>query len=704
MSVLEAIRRANQPGAPEDSIRLRVACTGAVIVAILACASQNEISRTSAYAAVALVGAGMIFSYRTRTRPPMWVKGLVAAAALLVLLWFFHQVSGRVVSDITSVENPLTVMFVWIQVVHSFHVPARRDLIFSLGGSAGLMAVSAAQAIDLHYGWYVLAWAGFSLWGLVELWSSASHGGRVSTVGLGSTVAALSVAAVAIFLVLPAPNVAVRINFLSQQGSGGSIAVPGALAGDGGQASELSRPGSPAGPTRVGGYLGFANSLDTALRGSLGRTVVMRVRAERPSYWIGETFDRWDGQSWTTNGPASRRIDDGSPFFLSVPAGNNVDGEGDLQTFYITTSGPDLVFHAESAHEVWFPAGSLFYSDDGTIVSPIGLGRGAIYTVESEVSSPSPAQLRQESTGPPLSAADLRRYTQLPHPYPQAQALARAVTASATTTYDRVQALIAWMGANTHYSTDIPPLPAGADTVNEFLFGNRVGFCEQISTSLAVMLRSLGIPAREAVGYVPGPYNPITDLYEVRAEDAHAWVQVWLPGHGWQSFDPTAAVPLANPAPGATALKSVGRALSHIPAVPVGAVTAGVALVVAVVRWRRSRPATWADNLARRIERAGRRAGRARGSAETITEYAAALDGLSEKGMNTWGRLAVAVQAAGYGGKLPSVETQRQMLASVRRIRIDRRHARSWPFRLRPGHRSRGPCLRAGASRNDLKQ
>ena len=68
------------------------------------------------------------------------------------------------------------------------------------------------------------------------------------------------------------------------------------------------------------------------------------------------------------------------------------------------------------------------------------------------------------------------------------------------------------------------------------------------------MLRTLGIPAREAVGYVPGPYNPITDLYDIQAKDAHAWVQVWFPGYGWQSFDPTAVVPLANPSPGSTLL------------------------------------------------------------------------------------------------------------------------------------------------------
>ena len=154
-------------------------------------------------------------------------------------------------------------------------------------------------------------------------------------------------------------------------------------------------------------------------------------------------------------------------------------------------------------------------------------------------------------------------------------ALARSVTAGDTSTYAKVQSLIDWIGTHTHYSKDIPPLPAGADTVDEFLFGNRVGFCEQISTSLAVMLRSLGIPAREAVGYVPGGFNPITDLYQVQANDAHAWVQVWFPGYGWQDFDPTASVPLSPPSPGATALHDVGAALRRIPPVPVAVVLGG---------------------------------------------------------------------------------------------------------------------------------
>ncbi|MST35258.1 transglutaminase domain-containing protein, partial [Acidimicrobiaceae bacterium USS-CC1] len=163
-----------------------------------------------------------------------------------------------------------------------------------------------------------------------------------------------------------------------------------------------------------------------------------------------------------------------------------------------------------------------------------------------------------------------RRYTQLPRPYRRAAALARAVTAGRRSTYGRVEALIGWLGAHTRYSTAIPPLPPGADTVDEFLFGNRVGYCEQISTALAVMLRSLGVPAREAVGYVPGPYDPVTGLYTVEADDAHAWVQVWFPRYGWQSFDPTASVPAANPDPGAVALADVGRALGRVPLLPAG--------------------------------------------------------------------------------------------------------------------------------------
>ncbi len=671
MTWVEAIRRANEAKEPEDSVRFRVACTGTVLVAIAASASVSEVSRGLAGVAMLLVPLGMTFSYFTRNRPPGLVKVLVAMGAVAAVIWFFHAVTASPPSDITAVEDPLTVLFIAIQVVHSFHVPARRDLMFSLGASAGLMAVGAAQAIDLSYGWYAVLWLAFGLWALIEMWASASGGGRVSAPGLGTALGAVTLAATGIFLLLPAPTVGVRVNFLSRPGAGGPVAVPGALAGDGGQPAELSKAGAPSGPTRVGGYLGFANSLDTALRGRLGHAVVMWVRAERPSYWVGETFNTWDGQSWTNTASSSRSIPGGSPFVVPTPDSNGTNQRSDLQTFFVNTSTADLVFHAQTASEVWFPSSTLFYSDDGTLVSPVGVGKGAVYTVDSQVSASAPNELRQVGGEDGLSPAEMREYTQLPHSYQEVKALAETITAGDSSTYDRVESLISWIGANTHYSTDIPPLPKGTDTVDEFLFGNRVGFCEQISTSLAVMLRTLGIPVRETVGYVPGPYNPLTDLYEVQADDAHAWVQVWFPGYGWQSFDPTAVVPLSNPSPGATALGDMGRALERVPYVPVGAALLILAAIASLVRWHRSRPANWVERVTRDVERAGKKAGRPRRPSETFTEYAGALDELCGDGGQLQ-ILASHVVASAYGNREPTVELRHQLLIAARHTRVRR--------------------------------
>ena len=673
MSVIEAVRRANQPGTPENSVRLRVACLGAVLVAIAACASLHEITWAAALGAMVLVSAGTAFSHATRVRPPAWVKAMVAVGAIGACAWFFHAVSAPL-ADFTSIVNPLTVLLVVVLVVHSFHVPSRRDLYFSLGASAGLMAVGGAQAIDLRFGLYVAAWACFSLWGLTEMWISASGGGHISTSGLVLALAATSTLAAAVFLVLPAPVVASRVSFISRAGVGGPVGVPGGLAGDSGIAAQLSRAGKPSSPIRVGGYLGFAGDLDTALRGNLGNALVMQVRAQRPSLWVGETYDTWQGESWSQSRPVARQpLREGSPFILPASLGEVPIGQSDLQTFYVAGATADLVFHAESAHELWFPTAKVYVAGDGTIVSPIGLGSGSIYTVESQVSTATPAELRADDNPFSLPPVTLRQEEQLPHPYPRVLALARSVTAGDTTTYDKVQSLIHWIGAHTRYSTNIPPLPAGADTVDEFLFGNRVGFCEQISTSLAVMLRSLGLPAREAVGYVPGGFNPITDLYQVHADDAHAWVQVWFPGYGWQDFDPTAAVPPSAPSPGATALRDVGAALGRIPPVPVALVLVAGGLIAVTVRWRRSRPATWAEGVARSMERAGRRAGRPRRPGETLSNYAAGLDGLAARGGSddaVWSRMASSVEASAYGGHDPPPEEQRAMAGEARRHRV----------------------------------
>ena len=642
--VLEAIRRANAPKPPESSVRLRLAAACTVAVSLVAAADEHEFSRSTALMSLVLVTGGMVFSHLTRTKSSAWVKVGVAIGALAAMGWFISRLAGGVAGDITTVEDPLTILFAWILVVHSFHVPARRDLVFALAGSAGLMAVAAAQAEDMGFGVYALLWIGCSMWTLVEVGASTAGGVRPGVGLVSSSAAGVVMAGLVVFLLLPAPTAAVRLDFRSQASAAGPVANQGALAGDGGSPVELSHPGRASGRTRVGGYLGFAGDLDTAIRGRLGKQVVMEVRATVPSFWVGETFDHWDGQDWSSTITRETPFSGGSPFTLPTPADEPArPGVDDLQTFFLKNSTADLVFHADQAQELWFPASKIYYEHDGSIISPLGMGSGAVYSVDSSVSQPTPAELR---AAPAPTAAAEAKYVQLPQRYTQVRQLVSNVTAGDTNEYDTIQSLITWIGANTRYSTDIPPLPAGVDAVDEFLFGNRIGFCEQISTALTVMLRTAGIPAREAVGYVPGPYNPITDLYEVRAEDAHAWVQAFFAGYGWVSFDPTAVVADANPSPGLTALHIAGRYLAGLPWPGLGSSlgTAAAGAVVAV-GWRRRRSTVRLSPAAvavRRMEKAGRKAGRERAPSETVVEYAEALGG-------GWPAVAGAVDEALYG-------------------------------------------------------
>ncbi len=653
MSVVERIRAANAPGPPEHSVALRVAATWTVGVGVAACAAQGELAPSSALVAIGALVVGSVVSHRRRTRPMPLLKLVLAIVAVVAFWWFFFQISrADGVSNLGAVEGPLAVLFTWIQVTHAFDTPARRDLAFSLVGSVTLMAVAAAQALDMGFALFVAAWAAGMLVGLGAMWGSMSASRpRVTTVALGALM--LVVVGVGCLLALPAPSVSSRLVFPSTLGGDVALASPAGLEGTAGGATLPVRAGSPGGPSAVGGYLGFAGPLDTALRGSLGDQLVFRVRATRPTFWVAETFDEWNGQSWLETGRSGlqwRSLSGSSPFGVGPGVAVGA-GTEDIQTFYLAQAGPNLVFHADVADQVWFPAPRLFVDRDGNIRSGTSMGPGSIYTVVSSVATPGPGALARAS-GPPLDAADLTRFTQLPHPYPRVAALARRITARAATTEAKVLALEAWMGRHTRYTTDIPPLPRGADTVDEFLFGNRRGFCEQISTSLAVMLRTLGIPAREATGYVPGQYNPITDLYDIEAKDAHAWVQVWFPGFGWQSFDPTADVAPVNPSPAATIGHDVLGALRRIPLVPSVLVAGALAMLAASLLARRRRPPTPAAAAGRTLERAARRAGLEPKDTESLARIGARLDAAvpPARGEPSASGVAAAAERDAFGG------------------------------------------------------
>ncbi|MGH9296788.1 MAG: hypothetical protein ACRDZP_02280, partial [Acidimicrobiales bacterium] len=176
---VEMVRKANAPAPPEHSVLFRVATTVAVVVGILACESVGELSTAAAASAIVAVSAGMAFSYATRQKPWQWLKLVLAAAVLTVfgdfVIEIFHAAHA---GQLATVEVPLAALFTWVQVIHAFDVPARRDLLFSLAAAAALVTVAGAQAVTGGFLGLTAVWLVSSVVALGCSWRSMSGSER----------------------------------------------------------------------------------------------------------------------------------------------------------------------------------------------------------------------------------------------------------------------------------------------------------------------------------------------------------------------------------------------------------------------------------------------------------------------------------------------------------------------------------------------
>jgi protein-glutamine gamma-glutamyltransferase len=159
------------------------------------------------------------------------------------------------------------------------------------------------------------------------------------------------------------------------------------------------------------------------------------------------------------------------------------------------------------------------------------------YEADSDVATPSADQLRAaDSTGPlPQGANYLRLPPRLDSRVPR---LAEEITGSATNNYDKALALEQYLKTHFGYTLELPRREP-KDPLANFLFERKRGHCEYFASAMAVMLRTLGIPSRVITGFRSDEFNDLTANYVVRAKDAHAWVEAYFPGFGWQTFDPT---------------------------------------------------------------------------------------------------------------------------------------------------------------------
>jgi len=669
VTVLELLKRANTNPPPEGSKALRLSVFVAVMAAALGLVNQGVAAEALGPAVLIGIPAGYVCSHLARHRPGYLRKAIVALLAVVALAQFLSAAAGVGRGSLTELRVPLAELFLIVQVLHSFDLPARRDLLFSLLSSLALVLVGGVLSTSPAFGSYLAVWATAGVVSLVlahrsqldELPSlssasssaSSSAGPRARSslwrraLPVAGTTALALVTAAATFLLVPAAGSPQLLGAPAHIARGAVVPFAGGLSNPslGGADPSLQSRGGRRGGRASFGYFGFSRSLDLSARGRPDNTPVMRVRASRPDFWRGQSFDQWDGQQWRISDEKTTVVRNQAPFDLPPPPEDKLVqylGTPLVQTFYLQRSQPNVIFAAYKADELFLPTEAVFTLGDGTVRTGFELDAGTVYTVVSRRPRVTEDVLRRapaELAAPPPGF--LARYTQLPAVPRRVVDLASQVTAGSAAVYDKVRALELWMSRNTTYTLDIPPLPEGADAVEQFLFLDRKGFCEQIATSLVVMLRSLGIPARLGVGYTPGERDPFTGLYQVRASNAHAWAEVYFPNVGWQAFDPTAEVPLAgNSAAPANAPDVLSFLSGRLPEVPrwaplaaLGLVPVALAgmLIAAAREWRRRRrrirARSWAATWVDRLEAAGEKHGRPRERWETTREYADALRG-----------------------------------------------------------------------------
>ena len=548
--LIDAVRQANRTRRPEHSIALRAAILGAVMTGVAALAAEQAISLPTTFGVLIVLPFAYWVSYKWRRRDNWEVKIVLTIGAIVALIRFLGQVRG--VTSLDQVRFPLADIFLWVQVLHSFDLPQRKDLNFSLGSSLALMAVAGSISQDLRFLVFLVIYFVFVVAALTLSYRSEladdtagwmrPRGPRARSRRPAREIvqgaAATALAGTILFLVLPQPSgvrsFALPFNLGSGLGalSNGGIANPGF--GD-------APPGSR---SSAANYYAFGDRMDLRVRGQLSDELVMRVRSSAPALWRGAIFDRYDGLGWSGDESDPVPLGEGVPPY-SYPAEFRSLGprEEITETFYVEAEQPSLVFSGGQPDEVYYDGG-VSVDALGALRTPSTLTEGTVYSVISSRGAASPRELRGLAPAP--VPEDVQRYLQLPPIPGRVASLARRITADTANEYDAVKAVEAYLRDHYRYSTDSPVPPPGRDAVDYFLFDEHVGFCEQFASATAVMLRTLGYPARVVAGYTPGSHSAFTGYYEVHGTDAHSWVEVWFPSYGWYEFDPTFDVPPAQ--------------------------------------------------------------------------------------------------------------------------------------------------------------
>jgi transglutaminase-like putative cysteine protease len=261
------------------------------------------------------------------------------------------------------------------------------------------------------------------------------------------------------------------------------------------------------------------------------------VRSHQAAYWRSLALAYFDGRRWLPSPGA--RLPQGVPVQPDAPltstraGASSIASEEVVQQFSISRLVDSWLPAAYDPIQVTAPGQIRYDPETSTLLSPEGLAPGYTYTVVSRATNPTSEELDRLGQ---VSQAEAAPFLQLPADLPpEVEAIAHRLTDDQPTAYLKIVAIQQHL-RGFRYDLDVPP-SQGVDDLVHFLTVSKAGYCQQFAGAMAVLLRSLGIPARVAVGFTQGRGRD--GAWTVTTHESHAWVEVLFPTYGWLAFEPT---------------------------------------------------------------------------------------------------------------------------------------------------------------------
>jgi transglutaminase-like putative cysteine protease len=302
---------------------------------------------------------------------------------------------------------------------------------------------------------------------------------------------------------------------------------------------------------------GFSDQVELGRIGEIQQSssVVMHVQIDGDDHgsfdlkWRGITLSHFDGRNWSNNRTLHPIQPQMGGRFIFPPSLRHVRSGPAKEVHYrvlMEPVGMNVFFLAGSPESMEGSYKNVGVDDGGGVLNLDLQHPVSRYQATSDISQPGARELRMSDHDQADFDAD---YLELPSLLdPRIPFLAGQITAQADNNYDKATAIESYLRTHYRYTLQLSRI-VPHDPLAEFLFDRKQGHCEYFASSMAVMLRSLGIPSRIVNGFTTGEFNDLTSQYVVRASDAHSWVEAFFPGHGWIAFDPT---------PGGTAAPRTG--------------------------------------------------------------------------------------------------------------------------------------------------